>query len=148
MKVALLFHLAGAVVWVGGMFFAYFALRPAAVMLDPWHRLPLWAGTLGKFFAWVWIAVALILGSGFYMLTAMAGVGRVAFPVHLMLYVGLLMALIFAYVFFVPFAALKDAIAKQDWNAGAEALNVVRKAVAVNLALGFANLAAATVGKM
>lgn len=148
MKIALLLHLAGAVVWIGGMFFAYFALRPAATMLDPSHRLPLWADTLGRFFRWVWIAVALILGSGFYMLTEMAELARVPFTIHMMLYVGVAMAFIFAYVFFVPFSALNRAVAAQDWRAGGAALNVVRKAVAFNLALGFANLAIATIGQM
>ena len=39
----LFLHLAGVIVWVGGMFFAYFCLRPAAVrVLQPPQRLPLW----------------------------------------------------------------------------------------------------------
>lgn len=148
MKAALLVHLLGAVVWIGGMFFAYFMARPAAATLDPAQRLSLWNGLLGRFFRWVWIAVALILGSGFHMLVGIAEIARVPFNVHLMLYVGVLMAVIFAYVFFVPFAALKRAVAMQDWNAGAAALNTIRKAVALNLALGVANLAIATVGRM
>lgn len=146
MKLALLLHLLGAVTWIGGMFFAYFALRPAATTLEPAQRLPLWAGTLERFFRWVWAAIALILGSGFYMLTVMGGSGRVPLNIHLMLYVGLLMSLIFVYVFFLPFPALKRALAAQDWKAGAAALNAIRKAVAVNLALGLLNLGIATIG--
>ena len=148
MKFALLLHLLGAVVWIGGMFFAYFALRPAAASLEPTHRLPLWTETLARFFGWVWISVVLILGSGFYMLTAISGVTRVPLNVHLMLYVGALMAFIFAYVFLVPFSALKRAVAAQDWGSGAKALDGIRKAVAVNLALGLANIAIATTGQM
>ena len=148
MRVALLLHLLGAVTWIGGMFFAYFALRPAAAVLEPAHRLPLWAGTLERFFRWVWAAIALILGSGFYMLTVMGGGGRVPFNIHLMLYVGLLMFIIFVYVFFSPFPALKRALAAQDWKAGAVALSTIRKAVAVNLALGLINLGVATIGSM
>ena len=148
MRVALLLHLLGVVIWIGGMFFAYFALRPAAAALEPAHRLPLWAATLERFFRWVWAALALILGSGFYMLTVMGGAGRVPFNIHLMLYVGLLMLIIFVYVFFSPFPALKRALAAQDWKAGAAALNTIRKAVAVNLVLGFINLGVATLGSM
>jgi uncharacterized membrane protein len=148
MKTALLLHLLGVVVWIGGMFFAYFALRPAAAILDPAHRLPLWAGTLARFFQWVWVAVALILGSGFYMLTVIAESARVPVNIHLMLYVGLLMSFIFAYVFFSPYPALTRAVVAQDWKAGAAALNGIRRAVAVNLAFGLANLAIATVGRM
>ena len=44
MGIALLLHLLGVVVWVGGMFFAYMALRPvAATVLGPPLRLGLWA---------------------------------------------------------------------------------------------------------
>jgi len=148
MKLALLLHLLGAVTWIGGMFFAYFALRPAATTLEPAQRLPLWAGTLERFFRWVWAAIALILGSGVYMLTVMGGSGRVPLNIHMMLYVGLLMSFIFVYVFFSPFPALKRALAAQDWKAGAAALNAIRKAVAVNLALGLLNLGIATIGGM
>ncbi len=148
MKIALLAHFLGAVVWIGGMFFAYFALRPAAAGLDPAQRLPLWAGTLERFFHWIWVAVALILGSGFYMLTVITQGARVPLNIHLMLYVGVLMSFIFAYVFFSPFPALKRAVAAQDWTAGAAALNGIRKAVAANLALGLANLAIATLGRL
>ncbi len=63
--IALLLHVLSVVVWVGGMFFAYMALRPAAVQtLEPPQRLPLWAATFDRFFPWVWLAVTLILGSG------------------------------------------------------------------------------------
>jgi uncharacterized membrane protein len=148
MKAAMFLHLIGAVVWIGGMFFAYFALRPAAAALEPTQRLPLWAETLGRFFRWVWISVTLVLGSGFYMLTAIAGVTRVPVNIHVMLYVGVLMTFIFAYVFLLPFAALKQAVAARDWGAGAAALATIRKAVAVNLALGLVNVAVATVGQI
>jgi uncharacterized membrane protein len=148
MKTALFAHLIGALIWIGGMFFAYFALRPAAATLDPAQRLALWGATLGRFFRWVWISVALILGSGFYMLTVIAGAARVPVNIHVMLYVGVIMTLIFAYVFLLPFPALRRAIAAQDWQAGATALESIRKAVAANLALGLINVAVATLGPL
>ena len=44
-------HLLGVVVWVGGMFFAHMALRPAATeLLEPPQRLPLLQATLMRFF--------------------------------------------------------------------------------------------------
>ena len=57
-------HVLGVVVWVGGMFFAHMALRPAALALPPPQRLPLLAATLTRFVAWAGVAVVLILGSG------------------------------------------------------------------------------------
>jgi len=64
---ALILHALSAVVWVGGMFFAHQALRPAAVILDPGPRLRLWSGVLEKFFAWVIAAIVLLLVSGYMM---------------------------------------------------------------------------------
>ncbi|MBI3041513.1 MAG: CopD family protein [Betaproteobacteria bacterium] len=148
MKIAILLHLLGVTVWIGGMFFAYLCLRPAAGALELPLRLPLWAATLQRFFRWVWLSVALILGSGFYMLNGIAQLARVPLYVYLMLHAGVLMMLIFAYVFFLPFPALKKAVAAQDWKAGAAALNQIRIAVAVNLALGLLNIVIATAGAL
>lgn len=149
MKLAVMFHLLGAVVWVGGMFFAYLALRPAAArLLEPAQRLPLWAATLERFFAWVWVSVVFVLGSGFYMVSVIAVAARVPLYVHAMLYIGVIMALIFAYVFFTPFSVLKRAVAAQNWKAAAAALDQIRIAVAVNLSLGLANIIVATAGAM
>ena len=149
MKLALMLHLLGAAIWVGGMFFAYMALRPAAArLLDPPQRLPLWSATLGLFFGWVWVCVVLVLGSGFYLISLIAELGRVLVYVHVMLYTGVVMSLIFGYVFMQPFAALKRAVAGQNWKEGAAALNQIRIAVAVNLSLGLANIVIATAGAL
>lgn len=73
---------------------------------------------------------------------------KAALLVHLVGAVVWIGGMFFAYVFFSPFPALKRAGAAQDWKAGAAALNGIRGAVAVNLALGLANLAIATVGRV
>lgn len=148
MKIAVMFHLLGAVVWIGGLFFAYLCLRPATSGLEPPQRLPLWAETLERFFRWVWVAIGLILGSGFYMVTVIAELGRIPVYVHLMLYSGVVMTLIFAYVFFSSFPMLKRAVAAQDWKTGGAALNQIRVAVAVNLVLGLLTIVVATAGAM
>lgn len=148
MRIAVMLHLLGAVVWIGGMFFAYLCLRPAASRLEPAQRLALWSAALQRFFWWVWASVALILGSGFYMVAVIAELGRVPLNVHFMLYVGMLMTLIFAFVFFSPFPTLKRAVAAPDWKAGASALEQIRVAVAVNLALGLLIVVIATAGAM
>ena len=61
-------HTLAATVWVGGMFFAYIVLRPAAVALDPPLRLSLWAGVFQRFFPWVWLIVLVLLVSGYGMI--------------------------------------------------------------------------------
>ena len=62
---ALVLHALSAVVWVGGMFFAHQVLRPAAASLEPGPRLTLWSHVLGRFFAWVFAAIILLLLTGY-----------------------------------------------------------------------------------
>ena len=73
-----LIHLLAALVWVGGMFFAYVVLRPVAVeVLEPPQRLRLWEGVFRRFFVWVWVAVAILLGSGSYLIVQLGGFAHV-----------------------------------------------------------------------
>ncbi|HMZ75748.1 MAG TPA: hypothetical protein PKX01_06180, partial [Rhodocyclaceae bacterium] len=64
----LFLHLAGVIVWMGGMVFAHLCLRPAALELPPAQRLSLWRAVFGRFFPLVAAAVATILLTGFAML--------------------------------------------------------------------------------
>jgi uncharacterized membrane protein len=67
--------------------------------------------------------------------------------VHAMTFVGLVMAGIFAYIRLVPFPKLQQAVAAQDWPAGARQLDQIRQLVATNLVLGIVTIGAATVGR-
>jgi len=65
-SILLFLHLAGVIIWVGGMFFAHFCLRPAAAaQLPPPQRLPLLAEVLGRFFFAVAASIVAIIVSGF-----------------------------------------------------------------------------------
>lgn len=143
MALALLLHLLFAVIWVGGMFFAWLCLRPAAAALDAATRQRLWAETLARFFPWVLVAVVVLLGSGLYMIGAMGGMAHVSPYVHAMLGLGVLMMLMFLHVFFAPFKKLKRAVAAADTAAGGRALNQIRVLVGINLLLGLLVLVAA-----
>ncbi|MHB1173971.1 MAG: CopD family protein [Sulfuriferula sp.] len=137
-------HILGFTIWVGGMFFAYMALRPiAATRLEPQQRLPLWEGVFGKFFPWVWLCVAVILGSGLFM---MAQLGKPPMYVSAMFGLGIVMMLLFAHVFFAPFRRLKRAVAAQDWQAGGAALGQIRMLVGINLSLGLLTIVAGSLG--
>ncbi|MFO1206710.1 MAG: CopD family protein [Burkholderiales bacterium] len=145
MKIALLFHVLGIVVWVGGMFFAYLALRPAAaLLLEPPQRLALWQDTLRRFFNWVWLAIAFVLGSGLWMFFRMGGFTGAPMYVHAMLVLGLTMMGIFVHVFFGPFRRLTANVAAKEWKSAGAALNQIRVRVALNLALGLLTIAIAT----
>jgi uncharacterized membrane protein len=149
MSVWIALHTLAVVVWVGGMFFAYMALRPvAATLLEPPLRLPLWAQTFAKFFPWVWAAVGLLLLTGYVMLFQRFG-GFATSPVyvHLMQGIGIAMMAIFLHVFFAPYGRLKRAVAAQDWPAGGKALGQVRRLIGVNLILGLATTAIAAGGR-
>lgn len=148
MTVSLFLHLLGVVVWVGGMFFAYMALRPvAASVLEPPQRLTLWAGVFEKFFLWVWVSVVLILLTGLHMLFALGGLQAPLYALA-MLALGLVMMLIYAFVFFSPYAKLKRAVGEQNWKAGGAALAQIRQLVGVNLSLGLITIALVFVGRM
>ncbi len=147
MRLALLLHLLGVVVWVGGMFFAYMALRPAAAqLLQPPQRLTLWAGAFKRFFPWVWVSVGLIFASGTYLILTTGGFGAAPLYVDGMLLVGLVMAVIFLRIVFFPYRDLIRAVEGSDWQAAGAALAQIRTLVGVNLILGMLNIAVAMVG--
>ncbi|HWN30909.1 MAG TPA: CopD family protein [Burkholderiales bacterium] len=148
MAVTRLLHVLGVVVWVGGMFFAYLALRPVvARQFEPPQKLKLWQGVLQRFFFWVWLAVALILSSGLYMMWQLGGMSAPP-HVHAMMLIGIVMMLIFAQVYFAPFRRLQRSIAAQDWTSASAALNQIRIMVAINLTLGLINIAVAVLGQV
>ena len=133
---AITLHLLAAVIWVGGMFFAYMALRPAASFLEPSLRLPLWSQTFKRFFPWVWVSVITLLASGLWLIKQYGGMGEVGPHVHIMLLLGIIMMLMFLHVFFAPHKKLGRAVENQDWEAGAKALNQIRLLISINLLLG------------
>jgi len=146
-NLTLFLHVLSVVVWVGGMFFAYMALRPvAASVLEPPQRLTLWAGVFGKFFPWVWASVALILLSGLHMLMKLGGAAAPHYTLT-MLALGVAMMLIFAHVFFAPYKKLKRAVGEQDWKAGGAALGQIRKLIGINLSLGLLTIGVVFIGR-
>jgi len=149
MGVAVLLHVMGVVIWVGGMFFAYMALRPvAAEQLEPPLRLRLWVGVFGKFFPWVWVSVATILVTGLWIIFSIfGGFGNVGMYVHLMLGLGIVMMLIFMHVFFAPYKRLKAAVVAEDWPVGGKALSQIRTLVGINTIIGLLTIAVASGGR-
>ncbi len=138
MMIAITLHLLAAVIWVGGMFFAYMALRPvAATLLEPPLRLPLWAQVFRKFFLWVWKAVVLLLLTGYWMVFGeMGGFAAVGKHVHIMHGLGLLMVALYSYVFFGPYKQLVRAVADKDFKTGGASLARIRQVVLINMSLG------------
>lgn len=145
MLIAKLIHILGFTIWVGGMFFSYVALRPAAGVLEPAMRMTLWVGTLQRFFRWVWVSIALIFGSGIYMITLL---GSLPHYVTAMFFLGVVMTFLFLIVSYVPFASLKHSVAAQNWASGAKSLGQIRTLVGVNLVLGLATIVIGAAGPL
>lgn len=149
MATALTLHILAAVIWVGGMFFAYVALRPvAAHVLEPPQRLPLWTQTFARFFPWVWGAVIVLPVTGYWVIFyVFEGFANAGAHVHIMQLTGWIMILVFLHVFFAPFRRLKRAVAAADWAAAGKQLGQIRLLIAVNLTLGLLTVAVATGGR-
>jgi uncharacterized membrane protein len=142
-ELLLFLHLSGAIVWVGGMFFAYFCLRPAAAqILEPPKRLPLWAATFERFFRYTAVAVVVMLAAGLAMLFQV-GFGRAPTGWHIMFTLGLVMAAVFGYVYLALYPRLKSHCAASAWPAAANTLNSIRRLVATNLVLSVLTVVAA-----
>jgi len=136
-------HVLSVIVWVGGMVFAHFFLRPAVAALDPPARLRLMHDVLGRFFKAVLVASLLTLASGVWMLGRVAkqvvqsgGTFEMPLAWTLMAVLGVVMVAIFMHIRFTLFKRLGRAVAASDWNAGGVALAQIRRWVSINLGLG------------
>ena len=148
MTIAIPLHLLAAVIWVGGMFFAYMSLRPvAATLFEPPVRLTMWCHVFSRFFPWVWISVVALLATGFWIIKIFGGMGAVGIHIHIMLLLGIIMILIFMHLFFSPYKKLKRAVTSEDWQAASAALNTIRHLIAVNLIFGLIVVAIASGGR-
>lgn len=134
-------HLAAAIVWLGGIAFMLFALRPAAAQLPPAQRLPLIAQVLQRFFALVWLSIGLLLLTGLAMLLA-AGMKNTPLGWHLMLGIGALMFALFGHLYFGPYRRLKRAVAAADWPEGGQHVAQIATLAGLNLLLGSLAIAA------
>ena len=141
-------HVLAAVIWVGGMFFAYMVLRPSAAPLEPPSRLALWRRVLGRFFLWVWASIAVLVASGYAMLFShFGGFGSAPLHVNIMQATGILMMLLFMHLFFAPWRRFSRAVDAGTWADGAASLNQIRVIVAINLALGLVTVIAGASGR-
>lgn len=140
MRLVLFLHLAAAIFWMGGMAFVVLALRPVLhEQLEPPARLRLIAAVLSRFFVVVAISIAVLLATG----GALLGQAAQAPPGwHAMAALGVLMALIFGHIAFVPFRRLRKAVAEGDWPQGGRCAQLIALLVKINLGIGWIAIAA------
>ena len=137
------FHLLAVVVWIGGMAFMLFCLRPAARVLEPPARVTLMHAAIKRFLVVVAIAIAVLFACG----AAMAGIAWSAarraglgfnMPLdwYTMIATFFVMLAVFVHIRAVLFRRLAAAVAAARWPDGAAALAAIRWEVSINLVLG------------
>lgn len=138
-------HLLAATVWVGGMFFAWVILRPAAAAALPGPaRLQLWLAVFPRFFAWVWLAVAILPISGVAIARLrFASLETAPHYVQVMMGLYVVMVAIFLRVQALQLPELRRHVNAEDWPAGAAVQVRMRRLVGVNLLIGLAVMALA-----
>ena len=136
-------HVLSMIVWIGGMVFAHFFLRPAVAQLESPVRLRLMHDVLGRFFQAVLVASLLTLASGVWMLGRVAkqvvqSGGNFEMPLAwtVMAVLGVVMVAIFMHIRFVLFNRLSQAVTASEWAGGGAASAQIRKWVSINLGLG------------
>jgi uncharacterized membrane protein len=148
MIIGLAIHILAAVIWVGGMFFAYMVLRPSAGPLEAALRLSLWQRVFARFFPWVWASILALVASGYGMVFLFLGGFRgVGIHVHVMQGTGIVMILVFLHLFFAPWRRFQSAIAAGDLPAAGRNLETIRLLVATNLAIGLITVVVGASGR-
>ena len=134
-------HLLSIILWVGGMAFVLFFLRPALGRLQPADRVNLMHEVLRRFFGAVSASIVIALVSGLWMMGEFArgaSASGIAMPMSWMVMttLGLLMMGVFGHIRFVLYKRLQRAVMDSNWPAGGAALASIRLWVLFNLFLG------------
>lgn len=149
-EIVKLVHLVAAIVWMGGMTFMLFALRPAALAtLDAQPRARLMGAVWQRFFVMVMVAIVLLFTTGTNLYTttfraakAATGAGVVPLGWNAMLVIGIVMMLVFGHIYFAGFAKYKRAVAAEQWPDAAKAAGQIHTLVVGNFVLGWLAIAA------
>lgn len=138
-------HVLAALVWVGGMFFAWMVLRPAVIAaLEGPARLKVWVQVFPRFFVWVWAAVIVLPVTGIGMIQ-LNFTGFEAAPRYVQIMMGLyvVMVALFLRIHSLQLPELRRAVDAGQWAEGAAALGHIRRLVGINLIIGLAVVALA-----
>lgn len=138
-------HVLAALVWVGGMFFAWMVLRPAVVSaLQGPARLKLWLEVFPRFFVWVWSVVVVLPITGVGMIQ-LQFVSFETAPRYVQVMMGLyvVMTALFIRIQSLQLPELRRAVEAEQWAEGVAALGRIRRLVGINLLVGLAVVAIA-----
>ena len=146
--IAQFFHVLAVVIWIGGIFMLNLMLAPilARFITAQDQRVHLLYGLLRRFFAWVWLAGATLVVTGYGMVFLYGGFGALSLAMWIMVVLGTCMVLLALHVFFAPFRQMGRAIKREDWKADAGAAAKVRFLSGINLLLAFPTILAGVWG--
>ncbi|WP_205620575.1 CopD family protein [Nisaea denitrificans] len=149
MIIALAIHIVSAVIWVGGMFFAYSVLRPSMGTLEAApDRLRLWRAVFARFFRYVIIEIVLLLGSGYWMIfMEFGGFAGAGMHIHIMNLTGFLMMGLFGHLYFAEWLKFRRAVDAEDFPTAGARLNRIRLIVGTNLGLGWVTIIVGATGR-
>ena len=142
---AKILHLIAGIVWMGGMTFMLFALRPAAlVVLDAQPRAILMGQVWQRFYGLVLVAIVALFSTGTHLYTTTfratklaTGQGGVPIGWNIMLLLGIAMMLIFGHIYFAGFKKYKRSVAIGDWPVAAKAAGLIHTMTLINFTLGW-----------
>lgn len=147
LAIPLALHQIAAIIWIGGMFFAHFALRPTIKRsLAPPERIQVALGVFRRFFPWVWVCIATLWISGLWVIIDLQA--QVSMHVHIMMGTALLMTLIFTFLFAFPYRRMKTAVDYENWRWASAKFSQIRKLMALNMLIGFFTVVVAVSGKL
>ena len=131
-------HAIAATLWIGGIFFAFMALRPVAQeVLQPREQLHLWRAAYRKFFPTSMGAHKHSFSYGLLSaLFQIRGFANSQPYLHLMHIIGLIMVGAFFYLYFSLYGRLCRLIDTEDISAASDTLKKMRPVIAANLFLG------------
>ena len=148
LAIPLFLHEVATVVWIGGMFFAHFALRPTLKQaLEPPARIQVALGVFRRFFPWVWASIATLWLTGIWV-SILVFKEKVGLHVLIMAGIALLMTLVFVYLFVMPYRKMRIAVEYENWRWASAKFSNIRKLMALNLMLGLLTVAVAVSGPM
>lgn len=124
-----LIHVLAVILWVGGMAFAHFFLRPSVQALDPPVRLRLLHAVMKRFFSAVLLASLAVLVSGVWMIGRVARqavqsglVFEMPLAWSIMAALGIVMIAIFGHIRFALFKRLSRSVEAEDWPVAGAAM--------------------------
>ncbi|HIJ82612.1 MAG: uncharacterized protein HW380_3957 [Magnetococcales bacterium] len=148
MAIPLSIHLISAIIWIGGMFFANWMLRPAVENLDLPAKVRLWIDVLERFFSWIWVIVFTQPATGYWMVFyELGGFHHAGMHIFLMQIVGLFMIFVFFWVYFVLFKNMKRMAKEELFPEAGMYMMKIRRMVLLNLTLGSMVSTLAVVGR-